>query len=153
MGVATIHYSVNTSAPSNLCTGGVQVSNQPSGVLHVAIQAPTTGFVGLGFSPGQTMWNSDVSMGFVDSLGGSQVNQWAIPENYFYINSSNFISPSWALFSGVVQSPGLSGTTLTTMCFSRPLISPLATVSKNIQGGIINMIFSVAANGTTGFQV
>lgn len=101
------------------------------------------------------MWNSDVSMGFLNSSGGSQVNQWAIPENYFYISSSNFINPSWALYSGVVQSPDLSGsgTTLTTMCFSRPLISSYATVSKNIQGDIINMIFSVAANGTNGFQV
>lgn len=48
MGVATIHYSVNTSMPVNLCTGGVQIGNEPSGVLHVAIQAPTTGDAGMG---------------------------------------------------------------------------------------------------------
>ena len=95
------------------------------------------------------MFNSDVSMGFVNSSGRAQVSQWAIPSgNYFYISASNAISPTWALYSGVVQSTEpTSGTTLTTMCFSRPLISPRATVSQNIQGGTINMIFSVVLLG------
>lgn len=106
-GVATVHFSINASLPSNICTQGSRVPDPPSGVLHLAIQAPTSGeglapahlggvlatpgaiiaithsphdhacphsgFVGLGFSPDKTMFNSDVSMGFVDTLSNPQV--------------------------------------------------------------------------------
>jgi len=149
-----VHYSTNISLPENECTkgmgdGGLTVEQ---GALHMAFEAPTTGYIGLGFGADAAMQNSDVVWGFISS-DQTLVNNWHIPagDNYYYIsiNPSNSLAKPWAKNMGIVRMSA-SGRTTTTLCFSRAWTetgSKVATVLSTT--GPTNFIWAVAAAGVT----
>ena len=74
---------------------------------------------------------------------------WNIPKgDYYYINSGNAARPSWASSIAVTQSKGA-----TTLCFSRSLIAPSASVSSALSSAVsspsIVMIYAAAGDGVT----
>ncbi|GAX77881.1 hypothetical protein CEUSTIGMA_g5323.t1 [Chlamydomonas eustigma] len=82
-GTMVVHYwtaSVQGGpAPVNNCTGtsailSNDVQGAAPGMLHIAMQGATSGYVGVGFSLGSKMFNSDVVMGWTDCTAeGSMV--------------------------------------------------------------------------------
>lgn len=84
----------------------------------------------------------------------AQVDTWNIPSgDYYYIAAGNAARPSWATSKAVSQStdPG-SGATVTTVCFSRPLTAPSASVSTALQlSAPISMVYAAASDGVTEF--
>ncbi len=109
----------------------------------MAIEVVGTGYVGLGFASGNTMFDTDCVLGWISSGGQATIGAWNIPPgDYYYISQSNVVSPSWATTMAVVQGTRASdGATVTTLCFSRPLVAPAARTSANLQ---VNVPVNVA---------
>ncbi len=157
---ATVHWTIGTSAaPSNACTRQGLPTNSSSAanaadMLHMAIQVPTTGYVGLGFSQSNKMFNTDAVLGYVSGMQ-AMVDNWNIPDgNYYYINTGNMARPAWTTAMAVVQGPPAGGgATETTVCFSRPLQASSASVSTVIsKSSAVTMSFAAADNGVTDFS-
>ena len=83
----------------------------------------------------------------------SQVDIWNIPSgDYYYISNGNPVKPAWTSAKAVSQSTDLTGNTITTVCFSRPLDAPSASVSASLRASAaIKMIYAVAEDGVTAF--
>ena len=78
---------------------------------------------------------------------------WNIPSgDYYYINNGNPVKPAWTSAKAVSQSTDAAGNSITTVCFSRPLFAPSASVSSSLQASAaIKMIYAVADDGVTTF--
>ncbi|GAX80927.1 hypothetical protein CEUSTIGMA_g8362.t1 [Chlamydomonas eustigma] len=166
-GTMVVHWTASEQggpAPVNNCTGpsailSNDVQGAAPGMLHIAMQGATSGYVGVGFSPGGEMFNSDVVLGWTDGTAeGSMVSSWNVPSgNYFYISASNNVTTPWATAMAVYQNPSDSkfgGQVVTTVCFSRQLVATSASVSSTISlASPVTMIYAAAAPGVRQFGV
>jgi len=155
-GGVTIHYTVNETRPDNACTRqpGMLALDPQNGVLHMAIEAYTTGFVGLGFASSNKMTNSDVVYGYVSSSTNppSMARSWYIPaDDYTYLTATNYLQDSWATNMGVVQVQA-GGRPTTILCFSRNWTSIKSRIAPSISTtSDTNMIWAAAGDGVVGF--
>lgn len=84
-----------------------------------------------------------------------QVQTYNIPQGgYDFINANNYLTPSWAVSRGLVQetftSADGSHTTVTTLCFSRPLVAPAAAVSASLDASsTLSLVWAAASDGVT----
>ncbi|KAG2434545.1 hypothetical protein HYH02_012212 [Chlamydomonas schloesseri] len=151
-GSVTLHWSVNTpSAPPNACTGMgsagktvLAASNVAAdGTIHMAVQAATTGYVAIGFSPNPgNMGPSDVVLGWAGS-GGSSIRAFHVTGEA--MDDSNALSgrSDWSYDKGVMEAGGV-----TTICFSRRLRDRRALASPDLRaaGGLA----SSSSGGSSG---
>jgi hypothetical protein len=120
-----IYYSFNSPVPESPCSNGVTVehmadcSTTPAGCLHMAISAPTNGYVALAYAgPQGKMFPADAV------IATAAVNSYHIQR--FGIASKD-ITTGWAVGMGYVQQQGVK-----TLCFSRRLQSDEAKVVKTV---------------------
>ena len=104
------------------------------------------------------LWRSHIILipSFELCVTPTQVDTWNIPSgDYYYISSGNAARPSWVTAKAVSQSTDpQGGTTVTTVCFSRPLDAPSAAVSAALQlSAPISMVYAAASDGVTEFGV
>ncbi|GLC60034.1 Histone transcription regulator 3 [Pleodorina starrii] len=137
-GKVTVHWSVNTAAaPVNPCTPAGKTNLKVEevgqyGTLHMAVQAATQGYVGLGFAEDpDSMYDSDIVLGWAAASGAGWVNTFHATGNG--IDMGDVVSPSWAYDTGVVRN---SSSGLTTMCFSRRLVDNRARVSYDLRAAV-----------------
>ncbi|MEW5301605.1 MAG: hypothetical protein WDW36_004455 [Sanguina aurantia] len=138
VGHVVLHWSLNTTLPPvNVCTGpasptataappGLDVT---SGLLHMAVEADTPGYVSFAFTgtPG-SMPHSDTILGWVNPDGSGHVAAYHVTGNF--MSPSSIVSPSWAYQQAVSQtSDPLTHAKRTAICFSRPLATQRAAYS------------------------
>lgn len=139
---------LHSASPSNACTGSSNTSAAPN-TLYFAVEAATTGYLGLGFSQSTTMFHSDVILGWIS---GSQtvLGNWNIPSDYYYIQASTKALP-WTTSQSIIQSIRASdGATVTTLCFSRLINTSTASVSSYLQPTSIKLIYAVQSSSDGG---
>jgi len=120
-----IYYSFNSPAPESPCSNGVTVehmadcSTTPAGCLHMAISAPTNGYVALAYAGRQgKMFPADAVIATV-AVNSYHIQGFGI--------ASRDITTGWAVGMGYAQQQGVK-----TLCFSRRLQSDEAKVVKTV---------------------
>ncbi|KAG1680198.1 hypothetical protein FOA52_000312 [Chlamydomonas sp. UWO 241] len=161
----TAHWSLGTPMPDNHCTAAPAGSSgvddagnshdghgeDMPGVLHMAFEAHTSGYVGLGFTTTHKMVRSDVVFGVVRGDGTSVIDVWHTT-GYYSMNKNNAIEPAWTTFKAVRQTRDADDLPVTTICFSRPLVAPSAFVSSQLsETQELKLIYAAAGNGVTEF--
>ncbi|GLC72742.1 Histone transcription regulator 3 [Pleodorina starrii] len=137
-GKVTVHWSINTAAaPANPCTPANKTNLKDqevaqNGTMHIAVQAETQGYVGLGFAEDpDSMYDSDIVLGWAEASGAGWVSTFHATEED--LGMGDVVSPSWAYDTGVVRN---STAGLTTICFSRRLVDNRARVSYDLRAAV-----------------
>ena len=114
-------------------------------MLHLAVSAPTTGYVSIGFaSTASRMAGTDAIIGWASTSGAQPF------ANIFHITShsvsmGDLYAPdaSWLALAGAVEAGGQ-----TTVCFSRPMVAQLAAAVKTLSATTdITMNYALGRNG------
>jgi hypothetical protein len=110
--------------------------------ITCTLDAATTGWVAVGFSPDGTMINSDIILGYVDSAGAAQVT-----DRYATARAAPAVDTSQAGQNSITTSSGVVAAGRTKIIFTRLLNTG---DSKDIQindGATVNVIFAIRTSG------
>jgi len=131
---------------------GDNFTDGDEGVVHMAMESATTGWVGVSFAAdAASMFNADAVMGWINGDGTAEIGAWHVT-SYDTISAAELagsLTPSFAYDMAVTQQGGV-----TTICFSRKLNEPLSTVAPMLSSTEpTSMNWAVAENGRTNYQV
>eukprot|EP00798_Chlamydomonas_sp_ICE-L_P021420 gene21420-28384_t len=152
-GDVRLHWTLNDTAPANDCTGTAQESasmDPAEGVLHMAVESVTTGYVGFSFSEDSAyMYPSEAVVGWVAPDGSATVASWYVSSYDSILGLGNTLLPSWAQAMGVSQANGA-----TTICFSRMLTDINSQIYPTLPSdAAVQMGWAIGQNGQIDYEV